>query len=184
MSSSRSSPTHVVVMGVAGVGKTTVATRLADHLGWVLAEADDFHPPGNVDKMAGGVPLDDDDRWPWLRAVRDWMSRQAAAGHDTVVSCSALRRAYRDVLREADGRVRFAHLSGDRRLVSDRMARRRGHFMPPDLVASQYRTLEPLEPDEDGLTVAADAPPGEIVRQVASWLDGRGGRGRQSLDRR
>jgi gluconokinase len=167
-------PTHLVVMGVSGVGKTTVGTRVADHLSWVYAEADALHPQANVDKMAAGVPLTDDDRWPWLRALRDWMSQQAAAGHDTVVGCSALRRAYRDVLREAEGRVRFVHLSADPELVTGRLARRSGHFMPPGLLASQYRTLEPLGPDEDGITVTVETAPEEIIRQVVDWLGSTG----------
>ena len=101
---------HLVVMGVAGVGKTTVAALLADRLGWAVAEADDFHPTANIVKMASGVPLDDDDRWPWLRAIRDWTTEQETAGQDSVVTCSALKRRYRDVLRQAAGRVRFVHL--------------------------------------------------------------------------
>ncbi|MGH3656909.1 MAG: gluconokinase, partial [Micromonosporaceae bacterium] len=100
------SPQHLVVMGVAGSGKTTVAGVLAHTLGWPRAEADEFHPRRNVAKMAAGIPLTDGDRWPWLDALRDWLSRQAATGHSTVVTCSALRRAYRDVLRQATGQVR------------------------------------------------------------------------------
>jgi gluconokinase len=163
-------PVHLVVMGVAGTGKTTVGTGLAERLGWDFAEADSFHPHRNVEKMAAGIPLEDDDRWPWLRQLRDWMSGEAAAGRSTVVACSALRRRYRDLLREADGRVRFVHLSGDPSLIAERMTQRRGHFMPRDLLASQYRTLEPLTDDEDGLTVDVEAPPDEIVERVEAWL--------------
>jgi gluconokinase len=181
-----SPPTHLVVMGVSGVGKTTVGTRLAEHLNWVYAEADTFHPQANIEKMAAGVPLTDDDRWPWLQALREWMSQQAAAGHDTVVSCSALRRAYRDVLRQAGGRVRFVHLSADPDLVTSRLAQRSGHFMPPGLLASQYRALEPLGDDEDGVTVTVDAAPEEITWQVVGWLGStnRGGDGRSAHDTR
>jgi gluconokinase len=164
------SATHLVVMGVAGVGKTEVSVLLAERLGWGCAEADAFHPRRNIEKMAAGTPLDDEDRWPWLRQLRDWMSAQAAAGRDTVLSCSALRRAYRDVLREADGRARFVHLAGDLSLVTERLAQRSGHFMPPALLASQYQTLEPLAGDEEGITVAVDAPPDEIVQQVIDWF--------------
>jgi len=164
------STTHLVVMGVSGVGKTTVATLLAERLSWVYAEADSFHPRRNVEKMAAGIPLGDDDRWPWLRRLRDWMTDQATLGHDTVLTCSALRRAYRDVLRETHGRARFVHLSGDRRLVVERVAQRSGHFMPTQLLASQYQTLEPLDADEDGVTVTVDAPPDEIVQHVVEWL--------------
>jgi len=162
--------THLVVMGVSGVGKTTIATLIAQRLLWAFAEADDFHPPPNVDKMAAGTPLADDDRWPWLERLRQWMSQQAAEGHDTVLTCSALRRSYRDVLRKADGRVCFVHLTGAPALVADRLARRTDHFMPPALLASQYATLEPLTPDEDGITVPIDAPPPEIADRIVAWL--------------
>lgn len=160
------SPQHLVVMGVAGSGKSTVAGLLAHRLGWPYAEADEFHPPRNVARMAAGIPLTDDDRWPWLEALRDWLSEQATQGHSTVVTCSALRRAYRDVLRQAAGQVRFVHLHGDHRLIAERVTRRSGHFMPAALVASQFQALEPLGADEDGLTVGVDAAPEEIARQV------------------
>lgn len=163
-------PTHVVVMGVAGSGKTTVGTLLAERLGWVYAEGDAFHPQANVDKMAAGIPLDDGDRGPWLHALRDWMSEQGAAGHDTVLACSALRRAYRDVLRQAAGRVRFVHLSADPHLVNERLTERSGHFMPSELLASQYETLEPLADDEDGITVDAGGSPERIVQAVVDFV--------------
>jgi len=161
---------HVVVMGVTGVGKSTVAAKLAERLNRMYAEADVFHPRASIEKMAAGIPLSDSDRWPWLRRLRDWLSRQGAAGRDTVLSCSALRRAYRDLLREATGRVRFIHLAGDPRLVAERVARRSGHFMPPRLLASQYRILEPLADDEDGITVSIEATPEEITHQIIDWL--------------
>lgn len=160
----------MVVMGVAGVGKSTVAAKLAERLDRMYAEADAFHPRTSIEKMAAGIPLSDSDRWPWLRRLRDWLSRQGSAGHDTVLSCSALRRAYRDLLREATGRVRFIHLAGHPRLVAERVARRSDHFMPPRLLASQYRTLEPLADDEDGITVSIEATPEEITRQIIDWL--------------
>jgi gluconokinase len=139
---------HVVVMGVAGAGKTTVSAALAERLGWTLAEADEFHPQANIDKMASGIPLTDDDRWPWLSSIRDWMSEQATAGHSTVLTCSALKRSYRDLLAEAQGRVVFAHLDGTPELLAERMASRSGHFMPTGLLPSQLATLEPLHDDE------------------------------------
>jgi gluconokinase len=156
-------PTHLVVMGVSGTGKTTVGRLLADALGWVFAEGDDFHPPANVARMQAGVPLDDEARLPWLRAIRDWTAEQDAAGRSTVVTCSALRVAYRDVLREAPGRTRFVHLVGDATLVGSRMSLRTDHFMPPSLLPSQLATLEPLGPGEDGLVVPVDGPPAQIA---------------------
>ncbi|WP_138444992.1 gluconokinase [Sinomonas susongensis] len=139
---------HVVVMGVAGAGKTTVSAALADRLGWVLAEADEFHPQANVDKMASGVPLTDEDRWPWLCSIRDWMTAQAAVGRSTVLTCSALKRSYRRLLDTADGRVIFAHLDGSPELLAERIGGRTGHFMPTGLLPSQLATLEPLTAEE------------------------------------
>ncbi|MGH8792281.1 MAG: gluconokinase [Stackebrandtia sp.] len=161
---------HLVVMGVSGSGKSTVAELLAHRLNWPFAEGDAFHPQANIDKMAAGVPLTDADREPWLRALRDWLSAQAAAGRSTVVTCSALRRLYRVMLRLADGRVRFIHLTGAPELIAERLRRRDGHFMPPELLPSQYQTLEPLAADEDGLTVSADAAPPLIAQQVLDRL--------------
>ncbi len=164
-------PPHLVVMGVSGSGKTTVATRLADRLGRPFAEADDMHPPANVAKMSAGTPLTDADRRPWLATVRDWLTGQADQGRSAVVTCSALRRVYRDVLHEAAGGVTFVHLDGDPELLAERMAARKGHFMPPSLLRSQLDTLEPLEPDEDGVRVAIDGTPDEIVAEALRRLD-------------
>jgi gluconokinase len=150
-------------MGVAGSGKTTVAGILAERLGWAVAEADEFHPPQNLAKMAAGTPLTDDDRWPWLDAIARWISSHDEAGLNTIVTCSALRRAYRDVLRSADGRTRFVHLRGDAELVQDRMAGRVGHFMPTSLLPSQFATLEPLGVDEDGVVVPISASPNSVA---------------------
>jgi gluconokinase len=154
---------HLVVMGVSGSGKTTVARILAERLGWPFAEADDHHPEANVAKMAAGTPLVDEDRWPWLRIMRDWLSGQAAAGRSTVITCSALKVAYRDVLREADGRVRFVHLAAAPELIGDRLQSRSGHFMPPSLLPSQFGTLEPLADHEDGVSIAVDVPPEQVA---------------------
>ncbi|NDR54669.1 gluconokinase [Actinomyces sp. 565] len=150
---------HLVIMGVAGCGKTTAAANLHRALGWPVAEADDFHPQANIDKMSSGIPLDDDDRRPWLESLRDWMSEQAASGTKTIVTCSALKRAYRDLLSQADGRVFFIHLVAEQEELRERMERRAGHFMPPALLPSQFATLEPLEDDEDGITVVSRATP-------------------------
>ncbi|MGF0115863.1 gluconokinase [Promicromonospora sp. Marseille-Q5078] len=164
---------HVVVMGVAGSGKTTVAGLLADRLGVDVAEADEFHPAANIEKMSAGTPLTDADRAPWLAAIRDWLSTETDAGRPAVVTCSALKRAYRDVLRGARGRVRFVHLDGSPELLADRMAHRSGHFMPTTLLPSQLATLEPLEPDEDGITVDVAAPPQDVIDTVTAWLAAR-----------
>jgi len=161
---------HIVVMGVSGSGKTTIATMLAKHLGRPFAEGDEFHSPANIAKMSAGQPLTDDDRWPWLRAVRDWMSEQAAKGRPGVVTCSALRRVYRDVLREAEGSAVFVHLDADPELIRERVTRRKGHFMPPELVRSQYDTLEPLQEDESGVVVSTDAPPEDVADTVLDQL--------------
>jgi gluconokinase len=161
----------LVVMGVAGSGKTTVAALLAGRLGAAFAEGDDFHSPANVAKMAAGHPLDDDDRWPWLRDIRDWLVQQHAAGRAAVVPCSALKRAYRDLLRGA-GPVQFVHLTGSRELLTERIQSRAGHFMKPEMLASQLATLEPLGPDEPGFTVDIGGRPDRIVAEILAHLQG------------
>lgn len=164
-------PLHVVVMGISGSGKTTIATRLAEQLGWTFGEADDFHPAANIEKMASGIPLTDQDRWPWLESMREWMTAQARAGSSTVVTCSALRRSYRDVLTHAEGRVRFVHLLGDAHLILERMKTRSGHFMPQSLLPSQLSTLEPLEPDEQGIRIENTGTPDEVTADIIKKLD-------------
>ena len=160
--------TALIVMGVAGSGKTTVAVDLARRLGWPYAEADDFHSAANKAKMSAGVPLDDADRQPWLANIRDWISDQPG---DVVVTCSALRRRYRDTLREAGARVRFVHLHGPEELLASRIGARTGHYMPPALLRSQLDTLEPLEPDEDGVVISIAGGPEEIVDAALAALD-------------
>lgn len=164
--------THVVVMGVSGSGKTTVAQGVVDRTGWVFAEADTFHPRANIDKMASGTPLTDEDRWPWLHDLAAWMAEHAAKGEDAVITCSALKRVYRDVL-TADvaalgggHRVVFAHLDGSAEVIADRLKGRKGHFMPASLLQSQIDTLEPLDPDEDGVHLDLTASPRQLIDQV------------------
>ena len=161
---------HLVIMGVSGSGKTTIANLLSKRLGWIAAEADEFHPAANIAKMSAGIPLGDDDRWPWLHSIRDWMGTQAGNGRCTIVTCSALKRTYRDVLAQAPGNVHFIHLDGSSDVLAERMKTRSGHFMPPSLLPSQLSTLEPLAPDEDGLRVQITEPPAEIVETVLRHL--------------
>jgi gluconokinase len=156
----------IVVMGVAGSGKSTVMHALAERLGWVCAEADDFHPAANIARMAAGTPLTDEDRWPWLAALAAWIGEQEAAGRDAIVTCSALRRVYRERLRAGHDSVWFAHLAAPREILAARIEGRRGHYMPVSLLASQLDTLEPLEPDESGITVQAGASVEATVEAV------------------
>jgi len=165
-----SSSQHLIVMGVSGSGKTTIAELLTERLGWAFAEADDFHPPANIEKMSAGIPLTDEDRWPWLRTIAEWLSTKTAAGQNTVVTCSALRRVYRDLLREGEGQVRFVHLTGTMDTIESRLDDRSGHFMPAALLGSQFDTLEPLDSDEDGVVVSIDAPPEKIADEVMARL--------------
>lgn len=160
---------HLVVMGVSGSGKTTVAEALATRLGWEFAEGDSFHPPENVAKMSQGTPLTDADRWGWLESLAAWVADHEAAGRRTVMSCSALRRTYRDVLRRGGPDVAFVHLVGDKGLLLERMGTRE-HFMPPTLLESQLDTLEPLAEDENGVSIDVAAEPAEIVEDACRRL--------------
>lgn len=162
---------QVVVMGVSGTGKTTVATVLARWLGGALADADEFHPTANLTKMASGAALDDADRAPWLSAIAAWLAEHAADAAPAVVTCSALKRRYREVLRTAGPSVRFVHLHGSRELIADRMRHRRGHFMPLELLDSQLADLEPLGDDELGVTLDVAPPPESIGEQALRALD-------------
>lgn len=168
-------PVHLVVMGVAGTGKTTIGEGLALHFGLPFAEGDDFHSRLNRDKMAAGQPLTDDDRWPWLRSLRDWMSREANAGHSTVVACSALRQAYRDVLRAADGEVFFIHLVLPRDLNLERLERREGHFMKERMLGSQLAAHEGLAADEHGAEALNVGDPRQVITEIAALVEGRFG---------
>ncbi|UAL31069.1 gluconokinase [Nocardioides rotundus] len=153
----------LVVMGVSGTGKTTVGRALAAWAEAPYVEGDDHHPQSNIDKMAAGIPLTDEDRWPWLTELGGLVA--AAAPDPMVLTCSALKRAYRDLLRETAGEQRlfFVHLAGTREVLMSRMTHRRGHFMPPSLLDSQLATLEPLQPDEWGVTVDVAPPLAQVV---------------------
>ncbi|WP_312178903.1 gluconokinase [Arthrobacter sp.] len=161
---------HLVIMGVAGSGKTTTATLLSEHLGWIAAEADEFHSAANIEKMSSGVPLADEDRWPWLTSITEWMSTQAQNGRCTIITCSALKRSYRQVLAQAEGQVHFVHLHGEPEVLAERMQSRRGHFMPASLLPSQLSTLEPLEDDESGITVDILRTPAQISAEILDRL--------------
>ncbi|MQA11114.1 MAG: AAA family ATPase [Pseudonocardiaceae bacterium] len=159
----------VVVIGVSGSGKSTVAGGLAEALEAPFAEADSFHPKANIDKMSAGQPLTDDDRWPWLRAIANWIG-QCAERDGGVVTCSALKRRYRDLLRSASNQVWFLHLHGDRDLIAKRMSGRSGHFMPPELLDSQFADLEPLAADEPGFVADVAHSPERIVESAVAAL--------------
>ena len=166
---------HLVVMGVSGSGKTTIATQLAERLGYVLAEGDEFHSAANVAKMARGEPLTDADRAPWLAALADWIAAQNASGRSTVLACSALKRRYRDALQAgAPGQVFFLYLAVPRPALVERMKRREGHYMPLELLDSQLATLEPLAADEPGVTLDGAPPPDAIVERALERLRTRG----------
>ncbi|WP_182087268.1 gluconokinase [Aureimonas sp. ME7] len=157
-------------MGPSGTGKTTTAKGLAARLGWRFAEADEFHPPANIEKMREGVPLNDEDRAPWLASIRDWISERADAGASVVITCSALKRRYRDTLREARSHVRFVELEGDMDVIRERMEKRRGHYMPPSLLASQFADFQPLEADEEGVRVSVAQAPDAVVEDALHRL--------------
>lgn len=158
--------TPLVVMGVSGSGKSTVGAALAQRLRVPFADADDFHPQANIDKMTAGHPLDDDDRYPWLEAIGVWLAEHVDGG---VMSCSALKRKYRDQLRHHARGVAFLLLDGTPEVIRRRQASRPGHFMPASLLASQFATLEHLAPDEHGVTVDVDQSVDAIVEQYVRW---------------
>jgi gluconokinase len=162
--------TTIVVMGVSGSGKSTVAATLVDRLAWEFAEGDDFHPPANVEKMRAGHPLDDDDRWPWLRSLAAWIGEHERAGRSVVVTCSALKRSYRDLLAHGHPSVWFAHVTADPELIRERMEHRTGHYMPAALLDSQLASLEPLEPDEPGAEIPGSGAPGAVVDSLLAVL--------------
>ena len=163
-------PCALIVMGVSGSGKSTVADKLAERLGFSCEDGDSFHPASNVAKMSAGHPLTDEDRGPWLRAIAAEIDRVCAAGGHVVIACSALKRAYRDILVHQRNDVRIIYLSGSQDLIARRLAQRKNHFMPPGLLESQFETLEPPEPAENPVTVSIDASVDEIVDDIARQL--------------
>jgi carbohydrate kinase (thermoresistant glucokinase family) len=157
-------------MGVSGCGKSTTGALLAGRLSWPFRDADSFHPPGNIEKMSRGTPLTDEDRAPWLSAIAAWIDGRLAAGERGIVSCSALKRAYRDAILGSRRGVRLVFLKGDKALIATRMAARLDHFMPPALLDSQFATLEEPAPDENPLVVPVSPQPGEVVETILREL--------------
>jgi gluconokinase len=171
-------------MGVSGSGKSTIGEKLASRLKFSYLEGDTFHPPSNVAKMSAGHPLTDDDRRPWLEAIAGEIDRVCAAGQPVVISCSALKRAYRDILVHGRGDVRIVYLDGSQPLIAERLAHRRHHFMPPALLASQFQTLEPPASDENCVAVSIDASVDSIIENIISQLQpGRRDRGADHRNR-
>jgi len=165
------SPCALVVMGVSGSGKSTIADKLAERLGWTYEDGDKFHPASNVAKMGAGHPLTDEDRWPWLQAIAGEIDRVCKAGQHVVIACSALKRAYRDILVHGRDDVRIVYLKGTPKLIGDRLAHRKGHFMPPGLLASQFKTLEPPDTSENPVTVSIDASVETVVDDIVRQLN-------------
>lgn len=163
-------PDHVVVMGVSGSGKSTVAKGISTVTGWEFAEGDAFHSDANVAKMRAGEALTDDDRWPWLGAIGAWISSKEERGESAVITCSALRRVYRDVLRQDRPHVRFLHVTATSDLIRDRMEHRPGHYMPASLLPSQLASLEPLEPDEPGVEITNEGTAAVVLDRALAAL--------------
>ena len=163
-------PCALVVMGVSGSGKSTIADSLAARLGWRCEDGDTFHPASNVAKMSAGHPLTDEDRWPWLQAIADEIDRVCKAGERAVIACSALKRAYRDILVHGRNDVRIIFLNGTQELIAGRLAARKGHFMPPGLLTSQFATLQPPDANEHPVTVSIDAKVETIIDDIIRQL--------------
>ncbi|MFE4499366.1 gluconokinase [Rhodococcus sp. NPDC056743] len=159
----------LVVMGVSGSGKSTVGGMIAGAMGWDLQEGDDLHPQANIEKMATGHPLNDDDRWPWLAKIAQWITQHTDAGRPGIVTCSALKRSYRDILRGEN--VVFVHLAGSRAQIGQRLTARLDHYMPPSLLDSQISTLEPIDSDEQAIIIDVGGSPVEIVEDILRQLE-------------
>ncbi len=157
-------------MGVAGSGKTTIASFLSGRLGWMFEEGDDLHPQANIDKMHAGQPLTDEDRRPWLDHVAEWVGDRLDRGEDGLITCSALKRSYRDVINRRGEGVIFIFLTGSRETIARRLAARRGHFMPGALLDSQLADLERPDPDEPAISFDIGLPPGAIVQEIVDSL--------------
>ncbi len=160
----------IIIMGVSGSGKTTIAEDLAKHLGFACEDGDAYHPESNVAKMRAGIPLTDEDRWPWLRAIAQAIDRKAEANTPVVIACSALKQAYREILVHGRRDVRIVYLKGSRNLIAKRLARRKDHFMPASLLDSQFATIEEPLPAEHVLIIDIDASVDEIVTQIIDQL--------------
>lgn len=167
---SAKTPCALIVMGVSGSGKTTIADKLAERLGWACEDGDKYHPKSNVEKMSAGHPLTDEDRWPWLQAIADKIDQICKAGEHAVVACSALKRTYRDVLVHGRDDIRIVYLDGTQQLIAGRLAARKGHFMPPGLLDSQFKTLQPPGSDENAIAVSIDASVSAIVDDIVGKL--------------
>jgi gluconokinase len=167
----KNAKTRWVVMGVSGAGKSEIGARLAAALGVRFLEGDSFHPPQNVAKMSAGIPLNDEDRAGWLQALQNEISAARHCGEGLVLSCSSLKRRYRDLLRAGDPELRFAHLSGERAILEQRMRTRPGHYMPASLLDSQLRDLEPLQADESGLLLDLTQAPELLVGTILQSLE-------------
>ena len=163
-------PHVIVMMGVSGSGKSTIAAMLAHRLGWTYEDGDWFHPKSNVEKMHHGEPLTDEDRWPWLKAIAAWIDATRKTGGHGVVACSALKRAYRDILIDGRPDVRLVFLKGDQELIARRIAARDDHFMPASLLDSQFKTLEEPAADEHPIAVSIAPHPREIVDNIVKKL--------------
>jgi gluconokinase len=167
----RPTPSVIVVMGVSGAGKTTIGALLAGRLQWEFADGDWFHPDSNVEKMRSGTPLTDEDRWPWLQAIAEWIDATRREGGHAIVACSTLKRSYRAVIIGDRPDVRLVYLKGDRALIAHRQAARHGHFMPTGLLESQFEALEEPGREEDAIVVSIEPRPREIIDTILGILE-------------